>query len=41
LTISLGVKNYQIDGLFWSNIFVIKSQKLLGIKKVNKPNKYC
>ena len=26
-TISLGVKNYRIDGLFWSKIFVIKSQK--------------
>ena len=39
LTISLGVKNYQIDGLFWSKIFVIKSQKSLGFKKVNKCNK--
>ena len=37
-TISLGVKNYRIDGLFWSKIFVIKSQKSLGIKKVNKCN---
>ena len=40
-TISLGVKNYRIPGLFWSKIFVIKSQKFLGIKKVNKCNEYC
>ena len=40
-TISLGVKNYRIAGLFWSKIFVIKRQKFLGIKKVNKCNEYC
>ena len=32
-TISLGVKNYQIDALFWTTKFHIKSQKSLGTKK--------
>ena len=41
LSISLGVKNYQINGFFWSKICVIKSQKSLGNKKVNKCNEYC
>ena len=40
-TIWLGVTNYQINRFFWSKICVIKSQKLLGNKKVNKCNEYC
>ena len=41
LSISLGVKNYQINRFFWSKICVIKSQQSLGNKKVNKCNEYC
>ena len=36
-TISLEVKNYQMDWLFWSKIFV--KSPYLGIKKANKCNK--
>ena len=39
--ILLGLKNYRIDWLFWSQICFIKSQKSLGIKKINKCNEYC
>ena len=38
--ILLGITNYQINGFFWSKICVIKSQKSLDIKKVNKCNEY-
>ena len=37
----LWVKKYQIEGLFWRTPFVLKSQKSLWNKKVNKRNEYC